>query len=66
MPLASADERGAAGQGCIVEVEGLKKARFWTFGVVDRGGISLMRMSTADGQAADAWVQARPLSFAAG
>jgi hypothetical protein len=41
-----------------VEVEGLKKDRFWTFGVVDRGGISLMRLSTADGQAADAWVQA--------
>jgi len=51
-------ERRRRAQGCIVEVEGLKKERFWTFGVVDRGGISLMRLSTADGQAADAWVQA--------
>ncbi|KAK9820951.1 hypothetical protein WJX81_004802 [Elliptochloris bilobata] len=44
--------------GCIVEVEGQKKGRFWTFGVVDRGGISLLRMSTADEHAADAWVKA--------
>ena len=51
-------ERCRRAQGCIVEVEGVKKDRFWTFGVVDRGGISLMRLSTADGQAADAWVQA--------
>ena len=43
-----------------MEVEGLKKGRFWTFGVVDRGGISLLRMSTADEQAADLWVQVRP------
>ena len=43
-----------------MEVEGLKKGRFWTFGVVDRGGISLLRMSTADEEAADLWVQASP------
>ena len=43
-----------------MEVEGLKKGRFWTFGVVDRGGISLLRMSTADEQAADLWVQVCP------
>ena len=43
-----------------MEVEGLKKGRFWTFGVVDRGGISLLRMSTADEEAADLWVQVGP------
>ncbi len=44
-------------QGCIVEWEGKKKGKYTVFSVVDRTGLSLMRMSTSDGNEAIAWVQ---------
>ena len=44
-------------QGCIVEWEGKKKGLYNVFSVVDRAGLSLMRMSTSDANEAMAWVQ---------
>ncbi|CAL8469029.1 g8570 [Coccomyxa elongata] len=44
--------------GCIVEWEGRKKDNFFCFSVVDRSGLSLMRMSTSDANDAAVWVQA--------
>ena len=47
----------SCGQGCIVEWEGTKKNHFHCFSVVDRSGLSLMRMSTSDANDAAVWVQ---------
>ena len=44
-------------QGCIVEWEGRKKGQYHVFSVVDRAGLSLMRMSSSDANEALAWVQ---------
>jgi hypothetical protein len=40
-----------------VEWEGKKKGKFFCFSVVDRAGLSLMRMSTSASNDATAWVQ---------
>ncbi len=48
-------------QGCIVEWEGRKKDNYFCFSVVDRSGLSLMRMSTSDANDAAVWVQVCPL-----
>lgn len=45
-------------QGTIVEVEGLKNRRYWTFGVVDRSGLSLIRLSSENQAEASKWVDA--------
>lgn len=47
-----------APQGTIVEVEGLKNRRYWTFGVVDRSGLSLIRLSSENQAEASKWVDA--------
>lgn len=41
-----------------MEWEGRKKDNFFCFSVVDRSGLSLMRMSTSDANDAAVWVQA--------
>lgn len=45
------------GQGCIVEVEGRKRDKYWTFSVIDQSGLSLLRMSTQNEKDAESWVQ---------
>lgn len=40
-----------------MEWEGKKKNHFYCFSVVDRSGLSLMRMSTSDANDAAVWVQ---------
>ena len=44
-------------QDCIVEVEGRKRERYWTFSVVDQSGLSLMRISTESEKEAEGWIQ---------
>jgi hypothetical protein len=45
-------------QGCIVEYEGVKKQKHYTFGVVDRAGNSLIRVSTVLQGDAQRWMSA--------
>ncbi len=45
-------------QGTIVEVEGIKNRRYWTFGVVDRSGLSLIRLSSENQAEANKWIDA--------
>lgn len=45
-------------QGCIVEYEGVKKHKHYTFGVVDRAGNSLIRVSTTQQGDAQRWMEA--------
>lgn len=45
-------------QGCTVEWEG-QKGKNWTFSVVDKGGLSLVRLSTPEQGLAEAWVRVR-------
>ena len=40
-----------------MEWEGKKKGQYHVFSVVDRTGLSLMRMSTSDPNEAEAWAQ---------
>ena len=44
-------------QGCVVELEGKKRGRYWTFSVVDPSGLSLLRMSTESEKEAEKWVE---------
>ena len=48
-------------QGCVVEWEGLKR-KYWTFSVVNRSGMSLVRVSSSSASDAEAWVDVRPSS----
>lgn len=45
-------------QGTYVDMEGLKRRRFWTFRVVDRQGVDLVRLSTEVQSDYHAWVEA--------
>jgi hypothetical protein len=45
-------------QGCILEYEGVKKQKHYTFGVVDRAGNSLIRVSTVMQGDAQRWMTA--------
>lgn len=44
--------------GTVLEVEGVKNRRFWTFGVADRSGLSLIRLSSESQEEADKWLLA--------
>ena len=45
-------------QGCVVEIEGRKKSRFWVFSLVDPSGLNLLRMSSESEKEVETWVQA--------
>lgn len=46
------------GQGCVVEWEG-RKRDYWTFSVINRSGMSLVRVSTSASTDAQSWVDVR-------
>ena len=51
--------RGQLGlSGTYVEVEGLKRRKYWTFRVVDRQGVDLIRLSTESHSEMSAWLEA--------
>lgn len=45
-------------RGACVELEGLKRRRHWTFHVVDKQGVSLIRLSTEVQSDFNAWIEA--------
>lgn len=47
-------------QGCVVEVEGRKRGKYWTFSVVDPSGLNLLRMSSENEREAGLWVEVLP------
>lgn len=45
-------------EGMYVDIEGLKRRKYWTFRVVDRMGVALMRLSTESHSEMMGWVEA--------
>jgi diacylglycerol O-acyltransferase-1 len=45
-------------EGTFVEIEGLKRRKYWTFRVVDPLGVDLIRLSTESHSEMTAWVEA--------
>ena len=45
-------------QGTYVDVEGLKRKRWWTFKIVDRLGVDLIRLSTESHSEMTSWIDA--------
>ena len=44
----------------MVELEGQKRARYWTFSVVDPSGLNLLRMSSESKEEMERWIEVRP------
>lgn len=45
-------------QGTYVDVEGLKRKKWWTFKIVDRLGVDLIRLSTESHSEMMSWIEA--------
>lgn len=44
-------------QGCVVELEGKKRGKYWTFSIVDPSGLNLVRMSSENQAESEKWIK---------
>lgn len=44
-------------QGCVVELEGKKRGKYWTFSIVDPSGLNLVRMSSENHAESEKWIK---------